>query len=96
MQAGVTGINTIRIYNPKKQAIDHDPEAIFIKTWVTELSSNEPEYIINLPLQSNDLFSNDSNYPQAQYNFQERIRESKDLLWQWKKVFMLNKTMKKF
>jgi deoxyribodipyrimidine photo-lyase len=85
MQAGVTGINTIRIYNPKKQAMDHDPEATFIKKWVPELNLHQPEYIINLPLQSNDLFSNDWNYPQAQYNFQERIRESKDLLWQWKK-----------
>jgi len=85
MQAGVTGINTIRIYNPKKQAIDHDPEAIFIKTWIPELSSHQPEYVINLPLQSNDLFAGESNYPQAKYNFQERIKESKDLLWQWKK-----------
>ena len=33
-----------------------------------------PEYIINLPLHPNDLFSNESNYPQAQYNFQERIK----------------------
>ena len=85
MQAGVTGINTIRIYNPKKQALDHDPEAIFIKTWIPELSSHQPEYVINLPLQSNDLFAGESNYPQAKYNFQERIKESKDLLWQWKK-----------
>ncbi len=39
MQAGTTGTNTIRIYNPVKQAIDHDPEAAFIKRWVTELRS---------------------------------------------------------
>jgi deoxyribodipyrimidine photo-lyase len=29
MQSGTTGINTIRIYSPKKE--DHDPEGVFIK-----------------------------------------------------------------
>lgn len=39
MQAGCTGMNTIRIYNPIKQGLDHDPEALFIKKWVPELAS---------------------------------------------------------
>jgi len=37
MQAGITGINAIRVYSPAKQFLDHDPEAIFVKKWVPEL-----------------------------------------------------------
>jgi deoxyribodipyrimidine photo-lyase len=28
MQSGVTGINAVRIYNPVKQSLDHDPEIV--------------------------------------------------------------------
>jgi deoxyribodipyrimidine photo-lyase len=45
MQSGVTGINAIRIYNPIKQQIDHDPEAIFVRKWVPELKNVPLEYI---------------------------------------------------
>ena len=38
MQSGTTGINTLRIYSPTKQAHDQDPEGVFIRRWVPELA----------------------------------------------------------
>jgi len=34
MQSGTTGINTTRVYNPIKQASDHDPHGKFIRRWL--------------------------------------------------------------
>lgn len=45
MQSGVTGINTLRIYNPVKQAKDHDPEGVFIRRWIPELQNIPNEWI---------------------------------------------------
>ncbi len=36
MQSGTTGINTLRIYSPDKQAEDHDPDGEFVRRWVPE------------------------------------------------------------
>lgn len=37
MQSGTTGINTTRVYNPIKQAQDHDPHAQFVKHWLPRM-----------------------------------------------------------
>jgi len=37
MQSGTTGINTTRVYNPIKQAQDHDPKGIFVRRWLPEM-----------------------------------------------------------
>ena len=46
MQSGVTGINSIRIYNPVKQQSDHDPYGTFVKRWCPELRSVPNEYLL--------------------------------------------------
>ncbi len=39
MQSGTTGINTLRIYSPAKQALDHDPQGRYIRQWVPEFGT---------------------------------------------------------
>ena len=34
MQSGTTGINTTRVYNPIKQAHDHDAQGQFVRRWL--------------------------------------------------------------
>tara|TARA_B100000242_G_C42595792_1_gene281607 strand:- start:43 stop:504 length:462 start_codon:yes stop_codon:yes gene_type:complete len=46
MQSGVTGINSIRIYNPVKQQSDHDSDGTFVRRWCPELRSVPNEYLL--------------------------------------------------
>jgi deoxyribodipyrimidine photo-lyase len=45
MQAGTTGINTTRIYNPIKQASDHDPQGHFVRRWLPALRRVPDEWL---------------------------------------------------
>lgn len=38
MQSGTTGMNTLRMYNPAKQLVDHDPAGTFVRHWCPELA----------------------------------------------------------
>ncbi len=39
MQSGTTGINTLRIHSPAKQASDQDPLGMYVRQWVPEFGT---------------------------------------------------------
>ncbi|MGR3541926.1 MAG: FAD-binding domain-containing protein [Hasllibacter sp.] len=45
MQSGVTGMNTVRIYNPVKQGHDQDPLGRFVRRWVPELAEVPDRFV---------------------------------------------------
>lgn len=55
MQSGTTGINTVRIYSPVKQAMDQDPTGTFVRRWVPELSGVPDAWIFEPHKMPGDL-----------------------------------------
>ena len=45
IQAGVDGTNMLRVYNPRKQVRDNDPDGAFIRKWVPELRDLPYEHL---------------------------------------------------
>ena len=45
MQSGTTGINTVRMYNPIKQARDQDPTGAFVRQWIPSLARVPTDFI---------------------------------------------------
>lgn len=90
MQAGETGINNLRIYNPIKNGIEHDPDARFIKKWLPELAHlpipfvHEPYLMTTLDQKFND-FQLGKDYPLPIVDIKENRKKASRILWNMKK-----------
>lgn len=90
MQAGETGINNLRIYNPTLNGLKHDPDAEFIKKWVPELAHldipfiHEP-YLMTELEQGLYNFKLGVDYPEPIVDVKENRKRASDILWNMKK-----------
>ncbi|MCX7554586.1 deoxyribodipyrimidine photo-lyase [Marinicella sp. S1101] len=90
MQAGLMGVNTVRIYNVVKQSKDHDPEGTFIKKWLPELSNipavqiHEP-WLLTAMEQQFYAFDLKRDYHEPCVDIQASAKESRTLLYGWRK-----------
>jgi deoxyribodipyrimidine photo-lyase len=86
MKAGHTGINTVRIYNPVKQSLEHDPEGHFIRLWVPELSTlsssmiHEPWKMTAMDEQAVGVRLGE-HYPQPIIDLEESSKNARTKIW---------------
>lgn len=90
MQAGTVGYHTLRIYNPEKQAEDHDSNAVFIQKWVPELR-NLPPHFARAPWLMTSMeaimenFEPGRDYPNPMCDLENAARFAKDQIFHIKK-----------
>lgn len=86
MQAGETGVNMLRIYNPAKNSLEHDPKASFIKKWVPELNdldtpfAHQPYLMTEMEQQLFD-FKLGKDYPKPIVDLEASRKKAGDTLW---------------
>ena len=90
MQAGTTGVNTVRLYNPVKNSQEHDPAGTFIKKWVPELANVPTAYIhepwtMSVMEQTFCGVTIGLNYPLPIVDLKASAKKARDKIWGHKK-----------
>ena len=91
MQSGTTGINTLRMYSPTKQAQDQDPDGAFIRHWVPELARVPLPYLAE-PWKMNDTLERMAgcvigcDYPAPIVDDKTAVKAAKDRLYGLRKT----------
>ena len=88
MQSGSTGINELRIYNPIRQAAQHDPDGSFIREWLPELK-NLPTAVLHRlgePGTAHLISDHGVDYPEPIVNHQTANRAARQIITRFRQT----------
>ena len=82
-QTGLTGIAAVRVYNPRKQVRENDPDGEFVHRWVPELAAVPPDHLdepekLPLALQEELGVRIGEDYPRPVVEFEAKRREARE------------------